>query len=155
MADSTVSDVRARLAAAGVAGEVRTLADTVPTADDAAAALGCEVGAISKSLVFEVDGSPLLVLTSGAHKVDTKKLTRRLGIGKLRRATPEFVLEHTGQEVGGVAAVGHHTAIRTVVDESLAGHPVVWAGGGDENHMFATSFEELVRITDGTVSDVT
>lgn len=155
MTDSTATEVRAWLDAAGVSGETRTLSETVATADAAAAALGCELGAIAKSLVFEEEGSPLLVLTSGAHKVDTKKLARRLGTGKIRRATPDFVREHTGQQVGGVAAVGHPAKIRTVVDASLAAYPVVWAGGGDENTMFATTFDELVRITDGTVSDVT
>jgi prolyl-tRNA editing enzyme YbaK/EbsC (Cys-tRNA(Pro) deacylase) len=155
MTESTATDVRAWLDANGVTGETRTLSETVATADDAAAALGCELGAIAKSLVFDEGGAPLLVLTSGAHKVDTKKLARRLGTGKIRRATPEYVREHTGQQVGGVAAVGHPEKIRTVVDEALAGYPVVWAGGGDENTMFATSFEELVRITDGTVSTVT
>lgn len=155
MTDSTATEVRAWLDAAGVSGETRTLSETVATADAAAAALGCELGAIAKSLVFEEEGGPLLVLTSGAHKVDTKKLARRLGTGKIRRATPDFVREHTGQQVGGVAAVGHPAKIRTVVDASLAAYPVVWAGGGDENTMFATTFDELVRITDGTVSDVT
>jgi prolyl-tRNA editing enzyme YbaK/EbsC (Cys-tRNA(Pro) deacylase) len=155
MTDSTATEVRAWLDAAGVSGETRTLSETVATADAAAAALGCELGAIAKSLVFEEEGRPLLVLTSGAHKVDTKKLARRLGTGKIRRATPDFVREHTGQQVGGVAAVGHPAKIRTVVDASLAVYPVVWAGGGDENTMFATTFDELVRITDGTVSDVT
>jgi prolyl-tRNA editing enzyme YbaK/EbsC (Cys-tRNA(Pro) deacylase) len=155
MTETTATDVRAWLDAHGVTGETRTLSETVATADDAAAALGCDLAAIAKSLVFEEGGAPLLVLTSGAHKVDTKRLARRLGTGKIRRATPEFVTEHTGQQVGGVAAVGHPNRIRTVVDETLAEHPVVWAGGGDENTMFATTFEELVRITDGTVCTVT
>jgi prolyl-tRNA editing enzyme YbaK/EbsC (Cys-tRNA(Pro) deacylase) len=119
----------------------------VPTAAAAAAALGCDVAAITNSLVFDLDGAPLLILASGAARVDVGKVAARLGTGKIRRASPEFVLEHTGQEVGGVAPVGHPEKLNTLLDESLAAHPVLWAGAGDHNSMFSISYAELQRIT--------
>jgi prolyl-tRNA editing enzyme YbaK/EbsC (Cys-tRNA(Pro) deacylase) len=154
MYSDTAARVRQQLAAAGLAGEIRVLPEPVPTAAAAAAALGCEVGAIANSLIFEADGAALLVVASGAHRVHPARLARRLGTGKIRRADPGFVLAQTGQEVGGVAPVGHPSPVRTVVDQALAAYPVVWAGGGDEYTMFATSFDELVKFTSGTPADV-
>ncbi len=151
---SPVSAVEAALRAAGVEPDLRTFTESVPTAAAAAAALGCEVGAIANSLVFMQDTSPLLVLASGAHRVDTAGLAQRLGTGKIRRASPEFVLEHTGQQVGGVAPVGHPRPVPTVIDADLAQFGVLWAGGGDKHTMFATSFDELVAMTGGTVMPV-
>src|SRR6202050_5798377 len=103
---------------------------------------------------LEAHGAPRLVVASGAHRVHPVRLARRIGSGKIRRADPGFVLAHTGQAVGGVAPVGHPTPVRTVVDQALAAYPVVWAGGGDEYTMFATTFDELVKITRGTPADV-
>ncbi|MGH3393963.1 MAG: YbaK/EbsC family protein, partial [Streptosporangiaceae bacterium] len=159
--------------AAGVEPELRTFSESVPTAAAAALVLGCEVGAIANSLIFAQAPAqasagpgaagqagpgeppvPLLVLASGAHRVDTAGLAERLGTGKIRRASPEFVLEHTGQQVGGVAPVGHPRPVRTVVDPDLAQFGVLWAGGGDKYTMFATNFEELVAMTAGTVIPV-
>lgn len=154
MISSPVAAVEAALRAAGVEPELRTFSESVPTAVAAAAALGCEVGAIANSLVFARDSAPLLVLASGAHRVDTAGLARRLGSGKIRRASPEFVLEHTGQQVGGVAPVGHPRPVPTVIDADLAQFGVLWAGGGDKYTMFATSFDELVAMTGGTVIPV-
>lgn len=164
MISSAVSAVEAALRAAGVEPELRTFSESVPTAVAAAAVLGCEVGAIANSLVFAQAPAgqagpgeppvPLLVLASGAHRVDTAALAERLGTGKIRRASPEFVLEHTGQQVGGVAPVGHPRPVRTVVDPDLAQFGVLWAGGGDKYTMFATNFEELVAMTGGTVIPV-
>lgn len=142
--------VAAALRAAGGPTELRHFPSPVPTAAAAAAALGCEIGAIANSLVFDLGGQPLLVLASGAHRVDTAKLAQRLGTGRIRRATPEFVLEFTGQQVGGVSPVGHPAPITTVVDPTLAAHAIVWAGGGDENTMFATSFDALLALTGGS-----
>jgi len=154
MLSPSVVAVHHALRAAGAAGEPRSFTDPVPTAAAAAAALGCEVGAIANSLVFDVEGTPLLVLASGAHRVDTEHLARRLEVGRIRRATADFVTRHTGQQVGGVAPVGHPTPLRTVVDVALGAHPVVWAGAGDELSMFPTSFDELVRLTGGLPSTV-
>ena len=86
-------------------------------------ALGCELAAITNSLVFDLAGAPLLILASGAAKVDVRKVAAQLGTGKIRQATPDFVLAHTGQEVGGVAPVGHPEKIRTLLDTSLAAPP--------------------------------
>jgi len=154
MVSSSQDVVEAALRAAGVRAELRTFDQPVPTAAAAALALGCEVGAIANSLVFELDGKPLLVLASGAHRVDTKKLARGLCVGKIRRATPDFVLEHTGQHVGGVAPVGHPRPVRTVVDTALVNYRVVWAGAGDERSMFPTAFPQLLALTGGTAAAV-
>jgi prolyl-tRNA editing enzyme YbaK/EbsC (Cys-tRNA(Pro) deacylase) len=146
--------VAARLRELGGAGEVRELTEAAPTAVAAATLLGCEVGAIANSLIFAADGEPLLVLTSGAHRVDTAKVAAQLGVAKVKRADPDFVRSATGQPIGGVAPVGHPAPIRTLVDKWLAGHEVVWAAGGHPHTVFPTSYEELVRITGGTPADV-
>ena len=146
---SPVDRVLAALAGAGVAAEVRTFDQPVPTAAAAAEALGVEVGAIANSLVFAADGEPLLVLTSGAHRVDTGKVAALVGAARVRRAAPEFVLAATGQEVGGVAPVGHPARLRTVVDVDLAAHPRLWAGGGDHSTMIGLGYADLVRVTGG------
>jgi prolyl-tRNA editing enzyme YbaK/EbsC (Cys-tRNA(Pro) deacylase) len=138
----------------GVTGQVRELADPAPTAATAAAQLGCEVGAIANSLVFSADGAPLLVLTSGAHRVDTAKAAVLVGAARVKRADPEFVREATGQVIGGVAPVGHPRPLRTLVDQWLGAYDVVWAAGGHPHVVFPTSFAELVRITGGTPADV-
>jgi len=138
----------------GVAGEVRELPEPAPTAATAAAQLGCDVGAIANSLVFSADGAPLLVLTSGAHRVDTARVAALIGVAKVKRADPEFVRQSTGQAIGGVAPVGHPAPLRTLVDEQLSGYDVVWAAGGHVHTVFPTSFGELVRITGGTPATV-
>jgi len=138
----------------GVTGQVRELPDPAPTAATAAAQLGCEVGAIANSLIFSADGAPLLVLTSGAHRVDTAKVAVLVGAGRVKRADPEFVREATGQVIGGVAPVGHPRPLRTLVDQWLGGYDVVWAAAGHPHTVFPTSFAELVRITGGTPADV-
>jgi prolyl-tRNA editing enzyme YbaK/EbsC (Cys-tRNA(Pro) deacylase) len=142
------------LAEAGARGTVRILPDPAPTAAAAAAQLGCEVGAIANSLIFDGDGAPVLILTSGAHRVDTAKLAAELGIGKLKRATPEFVREHTGQTIGGVAPVGHPQPVRTLVDSTLQDYDEVWAAGGIAHAVFPTTYEELLSMTNGTAVTV-
>jgi prolyl-tRNA editing enzyme YbaK/EbsC (Cys-tRNA(Pro) deacylase) len=142
------------LRAGDVEFDVRRFERPVPTAVAAAAALGCDVGAIANSLVFDADGAPLLVLASGAHRVDTGKVAALVGAERVRRASPAFVLEATGQEVGGVAPVGHPAPLRTVVDVDLAAHPVVWAGGGDHHTMFSAGYDDLVRVTGGQAAAV-
>ena len=151
---SSAQHVARSLAALGVAGEVRELPDPAPTAATAAAQLGCDVGAIANSLVFDADGAPLLVLTSGAHRVNTAKVGAELGVGTLRRADPEFVFASTGQRIGGVAPVGHPRPITTLVDTALRDYDIVWAAAGHAHTVFPTSFGELVRITSGTPLDV-
>lgn len=128
--------------------EIVILDEAVHTAALAAAALGVEVGQIANSLVFDADGEPLLVLTSGAHRVDTKRL------GNIRRASPEFVRLHTGQPIGGVAPLGHPKPVRTLIDVDLERFPVVWAAAGVPQSVFPISFAELVRVTSGTPAEV-
>jgi prolyl-tRNA editing enzyme YbaK/EbsC (Cys-tRNA(Pro) deacylase) len=149
-----VRAVQEALALAEARGEIRMLPDAVHTAAAAAAALGVEVGQIANSLVFDADSEPLLVLTSGAHRVDTARVAGLVGATAVRRATPEFVREHTGQAIGGVAPVGHPKPIRTLVDTALAGYDVVWAAGGIPHAVFPTTFDELVRVTTGTPAEV-
>ncbi|MCG5212347.1 YbaK/EbsC family protein [Streptosporangium sp. KLBMP 9127] len=146
--------VAAALREQGATGEILVLTESAPTAAAAAALVGCEVGAIANSLIFDADGAPLLVLTSGAHRVDTGLIARTVGAEKVRRATPEFVREATGQPIGGVAPVGHPAPVRTLVDTWLGKHEVVWAAGGHPHTVFPTTFEELVRITGGTPAEV-
>ncbi|GII76122.1 hypothetical protein Sru01_11040 [Sphaerisporangium rufum] len=150
----SVLNVMATLRERGASGDVVVLDDAAPTAAAAAAQVGCEVGAIANSLVFEAAGAPLLVLTSGAHRVDTGKVAALLGVERVSRATPEFVRAATGQVIGGVAPVGHPAPIRTLVDTWLGRHEVVWAAAGHAHAVFPTSFAELVRITEGTAADV-
>jgi prolyl-tRNA editing enzyme YbaK/EbsC (Cys-tRNA(Pro) deacylase) len=140
--------------AEGQSSQVIVLDDAVHTAAAAAEALCVEVGQIANSLIFDADGEPLLVLTSGAHRVDTAKVAATLGVTKLRRATPEFVREHTGQPIGGVAPVGHPKPVRTLVDTALGRYDVVWAAGGVPRAVFPTTYPELLRITAGTAADV-
>lgn len=142
------------LRAAGIPGEIIVLPESAATAPLAAAALGVEVGAIANSLVFWSDDEALLVMTSGAHRVDVKALATRLGRGKITRATPDQVREATGQVIGGVAPTGHPAPVTTIVDEALAGYPQLWAAGGTPYAVFPLSFDELVRLTDGTVAKV-
>lgn len=146
--------VETALRALDAKGEIIVLPEKAPTAATAAAQVGCEVGAIANSLIFDADGAPLLVLTSGAHRVDVELIARTAGVQKVRRATPEFVREATGQPIGGVAPVGHPAPVRTLVDNWLDKHEVVWAAGGHPLTVFPTTFDELVRITGGTPVDV-
>jgi prolyl-tRNA editing enzyme YbaK/EbsC (Cys-tRNA(Pro) deacylase) len=109
---------------------VKILKTEARTAAAAAAQLGCEVGAIANSLVFDCDGEPRLVMSSGAHRVDTILLAGVLGAYQIRKASPQLVRSATGQVIGGVAPTGHPGKLRTVVDESLARHPVIWTAAG-------------------------
>jgi prolyl-tRNA editing enzyme YbaK/EbsC (Cys-tRNA(Pro) deacylase) len=96
----------------------------------------------------------LLVLTSGAHRVDTAKVAAELGVEKVRRGDPDFVYASTGQRIGGVAPIGHPKPVRTLVDTALEHYDVIWAAAGHVHTVFPTTFDELVRITSGTPADV-
>ena len=142
------------LEAAGLPGRVRMLDEAVATAPAAARYLGCSVGAIANSLIFATDGGePLLIMTSGAHRVDMIKVGQQLGV-ELRRASPEFVRKHTGQPIGGVAPVGHPQPIRTLVDRALADFDALWAAGGIPHAIFPLIYRDLLMITRGTEVDV-
>nr|WP_214405922.1 YbaK/EbsC family protein [Pseudonocardia lacus] len=138
---------------------MRVLPDAVATAAAAAAALGVEVGQIANSLLFAVvpetgEPEPLLVLTSGAHRVDTGKVAALVGAREVKRAKPEFVRAATGQVIGGVAPVGHPAPVRTLVDRALEAYDEVWAAGGIPHAVFPTTFAELVAVTGGEPADV-
>lgn len=150
---AAVDRVTAALAAQGVDPRVVWFDDAVTTAQLAADALGVEVGQIANSLVFTLDDEPILVLTSGAHRVDTDWLGERLG-GRIGRASKEVVKAATGQVIGGVAPVGHPAPVRTFVDVDLGGYDEVWAAAGHAKTVFPTTFDELVRITGGTPTPV-
>jgi prolyl-tRNA editing enzyme YbaK/EbsC (Cys-tRNA(Pro) deacylase) len=147
--------VDAILERAGLPGRVRILEEAVPTAAAAAALVGVEVGAIANSLVFATaEDEPLLVMTSGAHRVDTGKVAALVGTAKLKRADPEFVYTHTGQRIGGVAPVGHPRPLRTLVDVALAAYPQVWAAGGVPHAVFPTTYDELLKLTGAEPAEV-
>jgi prolyl-tRNA editing enzyme YbaK/EbsC (Cys-tRNA(Pro) deacylase) len=152
----SVENVRTVLRAAGMSGadRIRHIPDGARTAAEAAAALGVEVGAIANSLVFVADGSPILVMTSGGHRVDTVALAARIGVDAIDRATPEIVRSATGQAIGGVAPVGHPAPLRTLVDPVLETFPEIWAAAGHSHAVFPLTYEQLVRITGGTVVPV-
>jgi len=131
----------------GGTGEIVILPDSVHTAALAAEALGCEVGAIANSLLFDADTTPVLILTSGAHRVDTTKVATALGVSKLKRATPDFVREHTGQVIGGVSPIGHPAPVPTYLDPWLRQYDVIWAGAGHPAAVYSTTYDELVAMT--------
>ncbi len=156
-----VARVRAALVARGSAGAVVVLDDHARTAAAAAEQLGTTVAQIANSLVFAVpdEQAPggrraLLVLTSGAPRVDTARVAALVGAPRLDRADADFVRERTGFAIGGVAPVGHTTPMQTLVDVALGEHEQVWAAAGHPRTVFATTFDELVRITGGTPAEV-
>ena len=145
---ASITSFRDELARRGGAGEVVILPDSAHTAALAAAALGCEVGAIANSLLFDAEGEPVLILTSGAHRVDTAAVAERIGVDRLTRASPDFVRHHTGQVIGGVSPLDHPAPIRTWIDPWLRGHEVIWAAAGHPASVFSTTYDELVEMTD-------
>src|SRR3954447_2169142 len=149
-----ISLFRAEHSRRGGAGRVVVLPEGVHTAALAAAALGCEVGAIANSLLFDADGSPVLILTSGAHRVDTAKVAAEIGVGSLRRAAPEFVRQHTGQVIGGVSPIGHPAPVPTYLDSWLRRHDVVWAAAGHPAAGFSTTYDELATMTGASELEV-
>jgi prolyl-tRNA editing enzyme YbaK/EbsC (Cys-tRNA(Pro) deacylase) len=144
---SSADRIAAVLKAAGLGDQVREFPEGTRTADEAAAAVGCEVGQICKSLVFRVGDAPLLVVASGANRVDEA----RFGAEK---ADAAFVLERTGFAIGGVPPFGHARRIETVVDEDLMAYDVVWAAAGTPRAVFAIAPDQLVQLSRGRVERV-
>src|SRR3954451_3059460 len=136
--------------ASGGGGRVVILPDSVHTAALAAEALGCEVGAIANSLLFDTAGSPVLILTSGSHRVDTAATADRIGVPALKRASPEFVREHTGQVIGGVSPLGHPSPVPTYLDVVLRRYAEIWAAAGHPAAVFSTTYDELLAMTGAT-----
>jgi prolyl-tRNA editing enzyme YbaK/EbsC (Cys-tRNA(Pro) deacylase) len=151
---ASVRRVRAALEAAGSAARVVELAENARPARDAASALGVEVGAIVKSLVFAVGGRPVMALVAGDRRCDAAALPALLGLeGEAERADADLAREATGFAIGGVAPLGHPAPLPTAIDASLGRFPTVYAAAGHPHCVFATSLDELARLTGGAVSD--
>ena len=150
----SIARFRTELERLGGSGRIVVLPDSVHTAALAAQALGCEVGAIANSLLFDADGSPVLILTSGAHRVDTAKVAAALGVQRLGRAKPEFVRAHTGQVIGGVSPIAHPAPVPTYIDPWLRKYDEVWAAAGHPAAVFSSTYEGLVVMTGATELEV-
>ncbi|MET9604412.1 YbaK/EbsC family protein [Streptomyces sp. NPDC006512] len=142
------------LAGLGLELSVRTFPEGTRTAADAAAAIGCELSQIVKSLVFAADGVPVLVLMDGASRVDVAAVRRELGAGKVTRADAALVRETTGYAIGGVPPFGHRTRTRVLADPALLDHAVVWAAAGTPHSVFPMAPRELIAHAGAALADV-
>lgn len=142
--------------AKGMKGQVKLLSDSARTAQDAANALGIEVGQIASSIVFKLpSGGALLVVTSGRHRVDTEKVARDLQVARLDRADADFVKNISGYSVGGVSPIGWINRPEvTLIDKALSDYEEVWAAAGHPHTVFPTNFDELLAATGGTAAVV-
>lgn len=147
--------VQRTLHALGISAEVREMPASTRTAKEAAETIGCGVGQIAKSLVFrgETSGKPLLIIASGANRVNEAAMISIVG-ERLQRATPEFVREMTGFAIGGVPPVGHDVPLSTWIDKDLLAYEQVWAAAGTPYSVFPISPADLVRVTGATVVTV-
>ena len=154
MPHPSVQRASAALAAAGSSAEVWELSDSTRTSAEAAAALGVVVGQIAKSLVFLAGGAPVLVVASGADRVDTAKLSAHLDGQVITRADADVVRTATGYPIGGVSPAGLDPTLPVLIDGALAAFEVVWAAAGTAHAVFPTTFDELLVITGGRRADV-
>ncbi len=144
----SVQRVSAKLKELGIKGEVAVLSDSARTAQEAADALGILVGQVASSIVFKLDDeSPLLVITSGRHRVDTKLVAEKLGLAKLHRVDADYVKEKSGFSIGGVSPVGWVSQATILIDEALNDYEVVWAAAGHPHSVYPTTFAELLECT--------
>ena len=144
----SVLRVQSQLRELGILGEVHHLSDSARSAQEAADALGILVGQVASSIVFKLpNGSPLLVITSGRHRVNTALVANSLGVEKLHRADADFVRKWSGFAIGGVSPLGWISNPMIIIDEALNEYEVIWAAAGHPHAVFPTSFDELVRIT--------
>ncbi|MCE3032176.1 YbaK/EbsC family protein [Streptomyces sp. CMSTAAHL-2] len=137
-----------------VLGRARRFPEGTRTAVEAAAAVGCELSQICKSLVFAADGVPVLVLMDGASRVDVERVREELGVEKVGRADAQVVREVTGYAIGGVPPFGHRTSTRVLADRSLLAHDVVWAAAGTPYAVFPIEPKQLVTHAQATLVDV-
>jgi prolyl-tRNA editing enzyme YbaK/EbsC (Cys-tRNA(Pro) deacylase) len=147
--------VQAALQSKGFAHQVQEMAATTRTSAEAAAAVGCTVGQIAKSLIFcgKSSQQAILVVASGANRVDEKKITALLG-EKIEKADVDFVRAQTGFVIGGVPPLGHPQPLRTLIDQDLLAFAEIWAAAGTPNAVFKLLPSELVAMTNGLVADV-
>lgn len=136
----------------GLAVETRMFPEGTRTAEDAARAIGCEVGQIVKSLVFLLDGAPVVALVSGSNRLDEQRLASALGGEAVGRADADTVRAATGFPIGGVPPFGHATSLPTAIDEDLLAYDEVWAAAGTPRDVFAVAPADLVRVTAGAVA---
>jgi prolyl-tRNA editing enzyme YbaK/EbsC (Cys-tRNA(Pro) deacylase) len=153
MSGGSVERVRAALAAAGHPDTVQSFPEGTRSAADAAAAVGCEVAQIAKSIIFRAGERAVLVIASGANRVDTAKVSAATGL-QVKRADGGWVRDVTGFAIGGVAPFGHLTPPVVLVDDDLFRFGQVWAAAGSPMHVFATAPEDLLRLSGGTRADV-
>ena len=146
---AAVKRVLAALHEHGVEGEIHVLSDSARTAQEAATALGIEVGQIASSLIFKLpDESPLLVITSGRHRVDTELVAANLGIEKLGRVDADYVKEKSGFSIGGVSPLGWISKPEIIlIDEALNDYDIVWAASGHPHAVYPTTYDELIQCT--------
>jgi prolyl-tRNA editing enzyme YbaK/EbsC (Cys-tRNA(Pro) deacylase) len=149
-----VDRVVAAAAASGLPISVRRFPEGTRTAADAARAIGCDVAQIVKSLVFMADGSPVVVLLSGADRLDTERLASVLGAVQVRRASGDEARGATGYAIGGVPPLGHAQALRVVMDRGLLAFDVVWAAAGLPDAVFSAAPADLGRAAGASVADV-
>ncbi|HYH27276.1 MAG TPA: YbaK/EbsC family protein [Actinomycetota bacterium] len=145
---------RAEAEARGLSLQVREFPDGTRTAADAAAAVGCVIGQIVKSLVFVADGEPFLALTSGPNRADASKLAKILGARDIRKADAEEARAATGYSIGGTPPFGHPRKLRVLVDRDLLGFEVVWAAAGTPTTVFPIPPADLLRVTGGEPVDL-
>jgi prolyl-tRNA editing enzyme YbaK/EbsC (Cys-tRNA(Pro) deacylase) len=151
-----VKRVLAALAENKIKGEVKILSETAKSAAEAANGLGIEVGQIASSIIFKLpDHSPLLVITSGRHRVDTELVAAKMGMGELGRVDADYVKTSSGFSIGGVSPIGwlNPPAI-TLIDTALADYEVVWAAAGHPHAVFPTTFAELESVCSATAMEV-
>jgi len=135
----------------GITGQIKVLTETAKSAAEAAAGLGIEVGQIASSIIFKLpDNSPLLVITSGQHRVDTQLVASKLGFEKLERVDADYVKENSGFSIGGVAPIGWLNPATIIIDEALNDYDVVWAAAGHPHAVFPTTYAELITCTGAT-----
>jgi len=131
-----------------LSGQIKVLSDSARTAQDAASALGIEVGQIASSLIFKLeDESPLLIITSGRHRVDTDLVATKMGAGKLGRVDANYVKTQSGFSIGGVAPIGWLSPATILIDEALNDYEIVWAAAGHPHAVYPTTYAELITCT--------
>lgn len=153
LSGSSVERVRAALLAAGHADTIRAFPEGTRSAADAAAAVGCDVAAIAKSIVFRAGARPVLAIASGANRVDMAKVAAATGLA-VKRADGGWVRDVTGFAIGGVAPVGHLTPPLVVLDADLLALERVWAAAGSPMHVFETTPAALLHLTAGSAADI-
>jgi len=138
----------------GIQIDIREFNVSTKTAEEAAKAIGCKINQIAKSIVFDAQGEPVLVIVSGGNKVNEAKMSFYLS-KSVKKADANFVKEKTGYSIGGVSPFGHKTEIKTFIDKDLLKYKEIWAAAGSDNTVFKISSEELIKYSKGQILDIT